>query len=181
MARFDRLNNQSPAQTAYEYEGKNVGRSAHDLSFIHNGNALIGALIPVAVYETVPNQDFDISLSAVLEFRNPTTRQLFNGMRVYFHCYYNRLVDLWEGAKNWLDNGRTGKVQLNRPNLIYQVFDDFTDPNDARIVNALTPMSLLNYFGLPPVVTHPSNFPPLRSFQAFIGHEGAIFPYDENT
>lgn len=169
-SRYNRLDNQAPVQTALKADDVSVGRSAFDWSCIHNTNAIMGALIPIDCFDVVPNEDIDLSLSALLEFRNPTTRQLFNGMRVYFHAYYNRLTDLWEGARNWLDNGRTGKINLTRPNLIYKV--DKTS-NPEMHVNACTPMSLLNYLGLPaqaiqttiPNGEESSTRVPLRYFQ----------------
>ena len=149
MARFDRLNNQAPAQSLLEKDSSPVGRSAHDFSYIHSGNAFFGALIPIDCFDVVPNEDLQINVASLLEFRNPTTRQLLNSCRVYFHAYYNRLDDLWEGAKNWLDKGRSGKISLTRPNLIYHV-DNYAQSSGATLnVNACTPLSLLDYLGLP--------------------------------
>lgn len=171
-SRYNRLDNQAPAQTQLKATDSPVGRSAHDWSCIHNGNAIIGALHVVDCFDVVPNEDIDLSLAALLEFRNPTTRQLYNGFRVFFHAYYNRLTDLWEGARNWIDNGRSGKVQLTRPNLIYHVNGSETD-----YCNACTPMSLLNDLGLPAEYLQTKglnsslqvvDFPPLRSFQTSI-------------
>lgn len=173
--RFNRLDNTAPVQKELEADSVNVGRSAHDFSCIHNGNALMGALIPVDCFDVVPNEDIDLSLAALVEFRNPTTRQLFNGFRVYFHAYYNRLTDLWEGAKNWIDNGRSGKVCLTRPNLIYHQNDEDSSTFPSNAFNCNTPMSLLNYLGLPAEMmykygsnTLPSSCTPLRSFQTLV-------------
>ena len=149
MNRYSRLDNQSPAVKAMEENNVNVGRSAHDCSHIHNGNALIGALTPVLSMEVVLNEDIDINLASLIEFRNPTTRQLFNSFRVYFHGYFNSLTDLWEGARNWLDKGRSGKLDLTRPNLIYHVQVSEQGESIPRYANACTPMSLLNYLGMP--------------------------------
>lgn len=145
MARFDRINNQAPAQSQLEKDTSPVGRSAHDFSYIHSGNAIFGALIPVDCFDVVPNEDLQINVASLLEFRNPTTRQLLNSCRVYFHAYYNRLDDLWEGARNWIDKGRSGKISLSRPNLIYHT----QNYNQDAEVNACTPLSLLNFLGLP--------------------------------
>lgn len=153
-SRYNRLDNQAPVQTALKADDVSVGRSAFDFSCIHNGSAILGALVPIDCFDVVPNEDIDLSLATVLEFRNPSTRQLLNGFRVFFHAYYNRLTDLWEGARNWLDNGRTGKINLTRPNLIYKLDgDDMPYVNgkfpSGSFVNACTPNSLLNYLGLP--------------------------------
>ena len=169
-SRYNRLDNQAPVQTQLKATESPVGRSAHDWSCIHNGNAIIGALHVVDCFDVVPNEDIDYSLAALLEFRNPTTRQLYNGFRVFFHAYYNRLTDLWEGARNWIDNGRSGKVQLTRPNLIYHVSDS-PESGPSSYANACTPLSLLNDLGLPAEYiqnstgTTPTTQLPLRSFQ----------------
>lgn len=183
MNRYTRLDNQAPAVEQMEANNVNVGRSAHDCSHIHNGNTLIGALTPVLCMEVVLNEDIDINLASLIEFRNPTTRQLFNSFRVYFHGYFNSLTDAWEGAKNWLDKGRSGKIDLSRPNLIYKV------ETDSYAVNAVTPMSLLNFLGLPveayqTTVTDSSgvssNRSPLRQFQsAFATLDSELFEFDK--
>lgn len=147
-SRYNRLDNQSPIQTKLDNTDLQVPRSVFDFSTIHSGNALFGALIPVDCFDVVPNEDISISMSNLIEFRNPTTRQLLNGCRVYFHAYYNRLTDLWEGAKNFLDTGRSGNISLSRPNLIYHS-TRAGDGDMVRAINACTPMSLLNYLGLP--------------------------------
>lgn len=166
MNRYSRLDNQSPSESRIKAESVPVGRSAHDCSHIYSGNAIFGMLTPVLCMEVVPNEDIDIASAALLEFRNPTTRQLFNSCRVFFHAYYNRLIDLWEGAKNWLDNGRSGKLSLTRPNLIYHV--TFTKDSVTYNADALTPMSLLNFLYMPATAMHKSTsvVKPLRSFLA---------------
>lgn len=150
-SRYNRLDNQSPTQTQLQNEDLHIPSSAFDFSTIHSGNAIIGALIPVDCFDVVPTERISISMSNLIEFRNPTTRQLLNGFRVYFHAYYNRLTDLWEGAKNFLDTGFSSSISLQRPCLFYKgtytVYQGDT-PIDLKF-NALTPMSLLNYLGLP--------------------------------
>lgn len=175
-ARYNRLNNQAPAQSQLEVEDRNdVGRSVFDFSHIHNGNTLLGLLAPVLTMEVVPNEDIDIDLAALIELRNPTTRNLLNNCRVYFHGYINYLVDLWEGAKNFLDAGRSGNISLQRPSLVWHV----TKTSPDTTVNACTPMSLLNFFGLPAEVMQSSDWgtskvrPPLRVFQAAHNDDGS--------
>lgn len=162
MGKYQTLDNQAPVQSELDSSKLHVGRSAFDFSHVHSGNALIGSLIPVLNMEVVPNEDVDINLAALIELRNPLTRPLLNGMRVYFHGYINYLVDLWEGAKNFLDTGRAGTISLQRPNLIYSVYNDSTS---ALVISASTPMSLLDYLGLPSQYCNFVDRPPLRSFQ----------------
>ena len=172
MDRYARLDNQSSAESQLNAQAPDVGRSAFDFSFNHVGSALIGAVTPFDCFDVVPNEDIDLSLIALFEFRNPSTRQLFNGFRVFFHYYYNRLSDLWEGARNWLDNGRSGKINLSRPNLIFSVtVPPLHEGEFEQYANACTPMSLLNYLGLPAECYQLTDFvgqntrKPLRYFQ----------------
>lgn len=164
---MNRYENGAPAQKELEARSVNVGRSAHDFSFSHAGNTLLGIIAPVDVFDVVPNEDLDISISALLEFRNPAVRPIYNGFRVYFHTYYNRLSDLWEGAKNFIDNGRSGKINLTRPNLIYYVThtETITGGTVSLNANSCTPLSLLNFMGLPVQALHAdSDSKPLFSF-----------------
>lgn len=151
MARFTRLDNQAPVQSQLEASNPDVSRSAFDFSFVHSGNTLPYLLAPVDCFDVVPNEDVSISIADLVEFRNPSVRPLLNGFRVYFHAYYNRLSDLWEGAKNFLDTGRSGKISLTRPRLIYtaEYTQEHLGVDYHYKVNACTPMSLLNFLGLP--------------------------------
>lgn len=185
-ARFNRMNNQAPAQTQLDSSDPKVGRSAFDFSFIHSGNTEYGLVAPVDCFDVVPNEDIDIELSALLELRNPLVRNILNGTRVYFHAYVNYLVDLWEGAKNFLDAGRSGRISLQRPNLIYRVTATIEDK--SLTVNACTPMSLLNFLGLPveaysvgPDKTPLRAFEPAHSNQVGyvqLGYSPDFFPAD---
>lgn len=175
--RYNRLDNQSPVQSQVENTKLDVKRSAFDFSTIHSGNALPYALIPVDCFDVVPGENISISLANVVEFRNPTTRQILNGCRIYYHSYYNRLPDLWEGAKNWLDTGLSGNINLQRPRLIW------TFKNSDSIVytvNSCTPMSLLNFLGLPAEALS-KNFPPLRSFEFALSSSSSSVSYGFDT
>lgn len=167
--RFDKFDNGNPAESAIKAKSPNVGMSAFDYSFAHCGNTLIGLFAPIDCFEVVPSEKIQMSATALLEFRNPTTRQIMNGFRVYFHSRYMRLSDCWEGAKNFIDKGRSGNIDLERPRLqwrmssLYSATDYF-----AGTTNANTPMSLLNFLGLPAeyMQIYPAyNKSPLTSFE----------------
>lgn len=172
-SRYNRLDNQSPVQTHIQNEDLNFPSSAFDFSTIHSGNAQIGAVIPVDCFDVTPHESVSISMSNLIEFRNPTSRNILNGFRVYFHAIYNRLTDLWEGAKNFLDTGYSGSVNLTRPNLIYKVDNTVAGDNTYIKCNANTPCSLLNYLGLPSTSLQKNdsddsgftNWSPLKSFR----------------
>lgn len=165
--RYDSFDNGSPTEGRLKFSKPNVGYSAHNFSCTHAGNYVLGMFAPVDCFDVVPSEKLDMSVSAVLEFRNPTTRKLFNGFRTFFHCRYNRFIDLWEGARNFIDHGRSGKIDLTRPNAIFRDTCRIDPESSLITVDANTPLSLLNFLGLPPSSLHQNNtLPPLRSFQA---------------
>ena len=168
--RYDSFDNGAPTEDRLKFSKTNVGYSAHNFSCTHAGNYVLGMFAPVDCFDVVPTEKLDMSISAVLEFRNPTTRKLFNGFRTFFHCRYNRFIDLWEGARNFIDHGRSGKIDLSRPNSIYHV-ENFADGDYTNSIDSCTVMSLLNFLGLPPSAMQvnagdSSSVPPLRQFQA---------------
>lgn len=164
----------------------NVPRSKHDLSHVHTGQTFFGVLAPVLCLETMPNEDIDLNLTASIQLRNPTPRPLINGCRVYFHAYYNRCRDLWEGFENFVTHGRRQDVQLSKPNLIYSsssanaagLAPSFSFyHNSIGEANACTPLSLMDFMGIPAQRLQKSysydgieKFSPLRSFQVCINH-----------
>lgn len=147
MARFDRMDNGSPAEQEMQARSPNVGRSAHNFSTSVAGTSLLGMLVPVDCFDVVPTESIQMNIDAQIEFRNPTVRPLLNGFRTYFHVRYNRLIDLWEGAKNFIDKGRSGSIDLTMPNLIYKA--SYSNNDGHFYVNSNTPMSLLNFLKLP--------------------------------
>lgn len=157
-SRYDMLDNSSPAVQMLKAPEKNVPRSAFDLSHIVSGQALFGALIPVLCEETVPGQEFDINVFSQISFRNPSIRPLLNGCKVQFHAFYNDVTDLWEGAKNYYDTGRSGKINLSKPNLIASA--SFNN----KEVSAITPLSLSDYFGVPVNFVQKEGKPPMWQF-----------------
>lgn len=180
MARHYFDDNASPHQRTLDQSGVSVPRSRFDLSHVHTGQAFFGALAPVLCLETLPNQDFDINISANIQLRNPTPRPLINGCRVYFHAYYNRNRDLWEGWQNFCSHGIRLDVNLKKPSLVHNASND----ND-RAVEAFTPLSLADYFGIPSsvleTVVYSGNSPlkPLRSFQtASKWLDGSSYAFD---
>lgn len=158
-SRYDRLDNSSPAVQTLKASEKNVPRSAFDLSHIVSGQALFGALIPVLCEETVPGQEFDINVFSQISFRNPSIRPLLNGCKVQFHAFYNDVTDLWEGAKNYYDTGRSGKINLSKPNVVVD------KTYNGEEVSSVTPLSLSDYFGIPiHYIANKSKTPPLWQF-----------------
>lgn len=157
-SRYDRLDNSSPSVQSLKAPEKNVPRSAFDLSHIVSGQALFGALIPVLCEETVPGQEFDINVFSQISFRNPSIRPLLNGCKVQFHAFYNDVTDLWEGAKNYFDTGRSGKLNLSKPNLVSSA------SNGNEEISVITPLSLADYIGVPVNFVSKSDIAPIWQF-----------------
>lgn len=150
--RFDRFDNGNPAENDMKARSPNVPMSAFDFSMTHCGNTMIGLFAPIDCFDVVPREKIQMSATALLEFRNPTTRQIMNGFRVYFHSRYMRLDHIWEGAHNFIDKGRSGHIDLQQPALRWR-FDDlsftFHDQEQHMFLSANTPMSLINFLGMP--------------------------------
>lgn len=160
-SRYDRLDNSSPAIQTLKAPEKKLPRSVFDLSHIVSGQALFGALIPVLCEETVPGQEFDINIFSQISFRNPSIRPLLNGCKVQFHCFYNDVTDLWEGAKNYYDTGRSGKLNLSKPSIILSA----QNPDDSDKIYCCTPLSLADYFGIPiQALPKGNSVPPIWQF-----------------
>lgn len=171
MARFDRMDNGSPAEQEMQARSPSVGRSAHNFSTSVAGTSLLGMLVPIDCFDVVPTESIQMNIDAQIEFRNPTVRPLLNGFRTYFHVRYNRLVDLWEGAKNFIDKGRSGSIDLTMPNLIYNV--SYKSGDTTFMANANTPMSLLNFLKMPAEsmqidIGSGLNRSPIRQFQTSV-------------
>lgn len=92
----------------------NPGRSAFPLDHIHTSTFRIGALYPVYCQWTLPDSDYQISLSDV--FRSlPMTVPLMSRLRVFFHFYYCRYSDLWDKGKVFISKGNNGQVSVEMP------------------------------------------------------------------
>ena len=127
--RFDRFDNGNPAENDMKAKSPSVPMSAFDFSMTHCGNTMIGLLVPIDCFDVVPREKIQMSATALLEFRNPTTRQIMNGFRVYFHSRYMRLDYIWEGAHNFIDKGRSGNIDLTQPALRWR-FDNVNIRHD---------------------------------------------------
>lgn len=175
MARFDKFDNGNPAESRLKAHSPNVGTSAFDFSCTKVGNTMLGLYAPIDCFDVVPSETVQLAASAVIEFRNPTKRQIMNGFRVYFHSRYQPRRHLWEGAQNQVDLGRSGSINLETPNLIYTSVVGDSNVLPHINVNALTPMSLLNFLGLPvsrlQTLYNEEPFPPLRSFRPALNSE----------
>lgn len=125
----------------------NAPRSLFDLSHLNTltiPNA--GMLIPIATWETLPSDDFDINVDALLRVM-PQVVPLYSRQRLYIYAFYSRYSDLWNNWQVFMDKGYTGNVNYTIPTLINNsgVNVNILYDSNARI----KPDSLADYLGLP--------------------------------
>lgn len=113
-----------------------VQRSVFDLSRLHTTTADFGAIIPVDLMWTLPNDDFDIRLEHLLRAM-PMVVPPMSRMRVFFHCYWSSFDSLYKHWKVFMSKGRTGTYTSTLPVI---------DIGEGKTVTA---GSLANYLGLP--------------------------------
>lgn len=83
-------------------------RSAFDLSHLSTmtiKNA--GVVFPIALWETLPTDDFEISVRSLLRVL-PQSVPMYSRQRLYIYAFYSRLADLWSGFDPFIRKGYTG-------------------------------------------------------------------------
>lgn len=121
-------------------------RSLFDLSHLNTltiNNA--GTLIPIGLWQTLPNDDFDINVDCLLRVM-PQVVPLYSRQRLYVYGFYSRYSDLWNNWQVFVDKGYTGNVNKRIP--ILRAGDNVNDSSSADITG-IVPDTLPDYMGLP--------------------------------
>ena len=127
-------------------------RSLFDLSHLNTltiPNA--GMLVPISLWETLPQDDFDINVDCLLRVM-PQVVPLYSRQRLFIYGFYSRYSDLWNNWQVFKDKGYTGldnhtipilqeNLQNNKSNINY----DSNDVNTQKV----NPNDLFDYMGLP--------------------------------
>ena len=125
----------------------NAPRSLFDLSHLNTltiPNA--GMIVPIACWETLPSDDFDINVDCLLRVM-PQVVPLYSRQRLYVYAFYSRYSDLWNNWQVFMDKGYTGNVNYTIPTLIN---DSGVNVNILYDSNAkIKPDTLADYLGLP--------------------------------
>ena len=123
-------------------------RSLFDLSHLNTitiNNA--GLLVPIGLWSTLPNDDFDINVDCLLRVM-PQVVPLYSRQRLYVYGFYSRYSDLWNNWQVFIDRGYTGNVTKAIPTL-----HDASSGNAANIIYSsgatVSADSLFDYIGLP--------------------------------
>lgn len=151
--RFKRNDNLAPFFDSSKNDSKAVPRSSFDLSRSHSFQLNFGMLSVADCIETVPNGTYQLNTILNAQFRVPTNRKLINNCRLFVEYYYCKESDLWEGAQNTITKGRSGNINKEYPQLVF----NFKRPSDFETVRYDTPDSLMDDFGLPCSYAHDPN------------------------
>lgn len=118
-------------------------RSLFDLSHLNTLTITgCGAIIPIACFETLPGDDHDISVDALLRVL-PQVVPLYSRQRLYVYGFYSRYADLWNHWQVFMDKGYTGNVDKKIP-ILSDSYNLYFAENDT-----IKPDSLADFLGLP--------------------------------
>lgn len=143
IQKFESLDSGSNYQFGDKMLFENQPRSKFDLSHLNTltiPNA--GPVFPVFWDEVNPNEDFDISVDALVRVM-PQVVPLYSRQRIYFYGFFQRYADMWTGWEVHSRRGYSGNVEKPRPtlSLAYNLFGSESD--------VVVPDSLGDYLDLP--------------------------------
>lgn len=120
-------------------------RSLFDLSHLSTMTIKnCGYVVPVTNIPTLPGDDFDISLDALLRVM-PQVVPLYSRQRMYVYAFWSRYSDLWNNWQVFMSKGYSGNVEKSIPHLQSGVNIISTDISNTNVL----PDSLFDYMGLP--------------------------------
>ncbi|QCS37186.1 major capsid protein [Tortoise microvirus 66] len=108
-------------------------RSLFDLSHLHTTTIpSIGVVIPIACFETLPNDSFELSVTALVRAL-PQVVPLYSRQRITIHAFWNSLSDLWTHAEVFMTKGYTGNTIYQIPFLAHSETDYVSFPHTGRV------------------------------------------------
>lgn len=91
-----------------------VSRSVFDLSCIHSFSADFGELVPFALYDCVPNDDFKLS-NIVRVSTLPMVSPVYNAIKIRTYWFYVPYYLLWHHFDRFISGGRDGTYSVTPP------------------------------------------------------------------
>lgn len=91
-----------------------VSRSVFDLSFVHSFSADFGELIPFALYDCLPNDDFKLS-NIVRVSTLPMVSPVYNAIKIRTYWFYCPYYLLWRHFDRFISGGRDGTYEVVPP------------------------------------------------------------------
>lgn len=146
ISRYNSISNSNPIEQALDNDDVKIPLSRLDFSRSHYGNQNIGTIEILDCFPTMPNGEYTLSVDYLLKTRAPLDRRIFNGLRAYIKSFYMSWDDLWEGAQNHVDHGRSGLLDISKPS-----FDGYLYSSSGGSItyDTVTPNSPLNQLGAP--------------------------------
>lgn len=129
-------------------ESNNVGYSVFDLSYLKTTQLFDGYLIPVGLWETLPGDEFDLSLDFLVK-TTPLLVPVMSSYKIFFNSYYLSNYDMWRDFKNFVTRGRSGTYEVVPPQIagIYEILNPSGGTFDGCSVFCQN--SLWSYLELP--------------------------------
>lgn len=121
-------------------EKNNVGFSKFNLSFINTTTLFDTYIVPIAIYDALPGDDFDFSIDFLLK-SVPLKVPVMSSYKIFFHAFYQSYYDMWRLFKNFVTRGRSGSYEAVPPYI------EFTDLTELK--KATSQIGLWSYLGLP--------------------------------
>lgn len=91
-----------------------VSRSVFDLSYVHSFSADFGELIPFALYDCLPNDDF--KLSNIIRISTlPMVSPVYNAIKIRTYYFYVPFYLLWRHFDRFISGGRDGTYEALPP------------------------------------------------------------------
>lgn len=122
-----------------------VPRSVFDLSYIHSFSADFSQLIPFALFDVLPNDDFKLS-NIVRVSTLPMVSPIYNAVKIRTYWFYVPYYLLWRHFDRFISGGRDGTYSVTPP----IIGDSSTGITFAR-------GSLADYFNFPVGVAIPAD------------------------
>ena len=142
MNKLDAVDSGSNYRFGDKLQQASPPRSVFDLSHLSTttiDNA--GALIPISLFEVLPNDDIDLSVSSLIRVM-PQVVPLYSRQRLYVHAFYSRMSDLWSGFNTFMSRGRDGRFLGKMPSISASMLGF----SSSDVVSA---GSLADFLGLP--------------------------------
>lgn len=98
-----------------------VSRSVFDLSYVHSFSADFGELVPFALYDVLPNDDFKLS-NIIRVSTLPLVSPVYNAIKIRTYWFYVPYYLLWRHFDRFISGGRDGTYSAVPP-----VIGDATD------------------------------------------------------
>lgn len=132
----------------------NVKRSEFPLSSKTDFHLDAGMIVPIKIWETLPNDTFDIDVQYIIK-SFPLVVAPFTGYKVRTHWYYCKMSDLWRGAQTMMTKGNSQNIELTLPTVTFAAISPNFKTNTystekGNYISYTTPQSLMAYLGLKP-------------------------------